>query len=389
MKSTGIIVEYNPFHNGHKYHLKEARRITESDVVIAVMSGDFLQRGEPAIINKWKRCETAIKAGVDLVIELPAVYATQSAEIFALGAVSILEQLKVNSIVFGSENSSADELTKLYEGMAKNRDEITSVLKAKLSEGVSYPNAINYATKKVLKQGLEYPNDILGFEYINAIKKIESKIVPISIRRFKTGYFSKEIRDDIASATYIRELIKNGKLETIKRLIPFESKKELIQSKPIFLEHFFELIKYKILSTPEEIKNIQDVENGFENRLYKIIKKVNSYDRFINEVKTKRYTISRINRILIHILLGITREKTEEAKAESIEYLKVLGMNKKGADYLSGVKKEIDIPIVTNYKNIKRSNKRVVKNYDFNENASRIYNIVSNDESKLEVVRFL
>lgn len=389
LNATGIIVEYNPFHNGHKYHLKKAKEISDDNIIIAVMSGDFVQRGEPAIINKWKRAEIALKAGVDLVVELPVYFSTQSAEIFSLGAISILDSLKVDKIVFGSETSTAENLIEIYKKVNSNIDKINEKIKTYLKSGVSYPSAISKAYSEILNVSLDYPNDILGFEYIKAIDKINSDIKPISIERHKSGYYSKDIRDDISSATYIRELIKNGKFETARPLIPKETRSILFQSKFVFNEHFFEIIKYEILKNYEKLPEIQDIEYGFENRLYKIAKESNSYEKFLLEITSKRYTQSRINRILNHLLLGITNSITTDCKDKPLDYIKILGMNRKGVDYLSEIKKELEIPLITNYRNIKKNkDQNLYKIYNFNENASRIYNIISNNEFRTEAIRY-
>lgn len=373
-KPVGIVVEYNPFHNGHKYHCLKAKEY--GDVVVAVMSGDFVQRGEPALIDRWSRAELALKNGVDIVVELPIFYSTQSAEIFARGAVGILNLMKVQKIVFGSESGNAEKLIK--RAKLEEEDKFKQELKKQLKEGFSYPTAYSN-TLKYLKQGEEIEsNDILGVEYIKALKFWKSQIEPIAIKREKSGYYSEGVEDGISSATGIRKKLKLG--EEIKEVVPLTTyevlKDALKENKFAKLEDFYELIRYKILLEKDRLELIQDIEQGYENKIYEAALSSENFEDFFEKIKSKRYTLGRMQRILIHILLGVKKEETKNVK-EKIPYIRVLGFTKVGQEYLKELK-ENDVKILTSLKNIQKNlEKESLKFLEHNEVASKIYSIIN------------
>jgi len=338
MKSIGIICEYNPFHNGHLYHLNKVKEMYPDYTIILVMSGHFLQRGDVSVINKWKKCEIALEAGVDIVIELPFVFATQSADVFAHGAVSILNYMAVKKIVFGSECGDINKLKKLEE--TDNSVENQESIKKYLSEGYSYASALG----KILNIPVENSNDILGISYIKAINKLNSNIEPVCIKRTNV-YNSKKTTGTISSATSIRENMKNNK--PISKFIPNYVEKHIDN---VFIDDYFDLLKYKIVSS-KDLSIYQTVDEGIENRIKKYIFEVNSLEELINKVKTKRYTYNRLKRMFVHILCNFTKE--EASRCKGVKYIRVLGFNKNGKDYLNKIKKTIEIPIVTNYSAIK------------------------------------
>ena len=284
----GLIVEYNPFHNGHLHHIQEIDRLFEDNIKIAVMSGDYVQRGEPSLINKFEKTKIALSQGIDIVIELPTFYSTQSAEIFAKGSVNLLNKLSCSHIVFGSESNDLDKLKKIATVSLTKEFELS--LKKFLSEGFSYPTAFS----KALFDEKLGSNDILALEYLRAIKTINSKIEAYCIKREKTGYYDDE-KDNFASATYIRKVLmdsnekKENKLNKIKNLVPEFSYKILEENFGVFscLSDFYDLIKYNIIKNHSELKNIQDLEVGLENRLYKYSLENLSFEDFFNEVLTK------------------------------------------------------------------------------------------------------
>lgn len=384
MKATGVVVEYNPFHNGHKYHLEMARKHGEGDIVIAVMSGDFLQRGEPAIINKWKRTEMVLANGVDIVVELPSYYSAQSAEIFAKGSVEILGALGVTDIVFGSESGDVEKL----EEIAKlEEDEIfQEQLKEELTKGSSYPTAFSKALEKVLgKKGYFTPNDILGTEYVRAIKKKNLGVKPIAIKREGTGYHSHDIAGKIASATAIRKMLREGDKD-IADVLPGISLDILMEEhrkeNTAFLREYYPLIRHEIILHRDMLADIQDVEIGFENKLYSAAVKYPVYEDFYEEIMSKRYTNARVQRILIHILIGLTVDITKKAK-EKVPYIRILGFNEKGNSYLKKIKKTQEIETFTTLKNVsKKLDKDAKMLLDFNERASKIYGIIKEYEGK-------
>ncbi len=271
---VGLVVEYNPFHNGHLHHINEINKLFQNNIKIAVMSGDFVQRGEPSLINKIEKTKIALSQGLDIVVELPVFYSTQSAELFARGAIGTLDKLFCNKLVFGSENNDIQKLMAIkYETDSK---EFQEKIKSFLKEGLSYPNAFSNAINNLNLKS----NDILGLEYLRSLDFFNSKIVPYTIKREKVGYYDGEI-DNLASASYIRKTLFSffsednsieikEELENLKKLMPiysFEVLKENIE-KILDLKKFYDIIKYKILTDFDSLKDIQDMEVGLENRIY-------------------------------------------------------------------------------------------------------------------------
>lgn len=339
MKAVGIICEYNPFHNGHLYHLKQVKKMCKDYTVILVMSSSFLQRGEVSMINKWDKTKIALDLGIDLVIELPFCFSTQSADIFAKGAITILNHLKVDKLIFGSELNDIDLLNKL--ATYQLTDQYNKKVKQNLKEGINYPKALAKALKETNNIEINTPNDILGISYIKEIKKLNSKITPLTIKR-TNDYHSEKLNGKITSAKSIRLALKNK--QDIKNYVPKITTKYL--TKPIFIDDYFNLLKYKILSE-DHLEKYLTVDEGIENRLKKFIVNSNSISELINNVKTKRYTYNKISRMLVHILCNFTKE--EALKYTKINYIRPLGFNSLGQKYLNQVKKEIEIPIITKY----------------------------------------
>ena len=348
MKACGIVVEYNPFHNGHKYHLEKSRELSGADLVIAVMSGNFLQRGEPAIVNKWARAKMAVENGVDLVIELPSFYSTESAEFFARGALEILNKLRVETLVFGSEIGEIETLRRIVEfsGTEKFSEEIKELMK----EGISYPNGMRILIEKEFGEGSLNPNNILGIEYIRAIEKIGSGIKPITIKREKVGYYEEGFVDKIASATGIRKMLLDKRYEELKELMPLESYEILLSQEANFanIEDYYHFIKFKVLNDRNSLENISDMEMGLWNRVYEKIQISENFEQFMKNFVNKRYTLSRTKRILIHILLNI---KTGERDVKP-PFIRALAFNDKGREYIKYLKKNYEVKVMSSNKNI-------------------------------------
>ena len=377
----GLIVEYNPFHNGHLHHIQEIDRLFEDNIKIVVMSGDYVQRGEPSLINKFEKTKIALSQGVDIVIELPAFYSTQSAEIFAKGSINLLNKLSCSHIVFGSESNDLEKLKRIATiSMTK---EFEHSLKKFLAEGFSYPTAFS----KALFDEKLGSNDILALEYLKAIKAINPKIEAYCIKREKTGYYDDE-KDNFASATHIRKILldynkkKEDKLNKIKNLVPEFSYKILEENFGVFscLSDFYDLIKYNIIKNRSELKNIQDLEVGLENRLYKCSLENLKFEDFFNKVLTKRITISRLQRILLHSLFNLTETITERVK-NKVSFVKILGFSTKGQEYLNYLKKSDNYSerkILTSNRNLKEIlNEEEIELFNFNELCSQIYRIKS------------
>ncbi len=374
MRAGGIIVEYNPFHNGHKIHLKSAKE--GNDIVVAVMSGNFLQRGEPAIYNKWCRAEMALENGVDIVLELPVFYSNQSAEIFSNGAVDILDRLGVESIVFGSESKDIAKLTEIANLHLEKKDILDEKIRIELDKGISYPNAMNNIIEELLgeKEVLK-PNDILGIEYIKSIQKINSTIKPILVKRKGSGYHDLKIKENIASATSIRNIIKEGRDNELGKLIPKKSLKLL--DTPTYFSDFYPLLRYEILTNYHKLKNIVDMEVGLENRIFENAIKYDEFNEFYKNVMTKRYTNARMQRVLSHILLKIDKELLDKTK-NGVTYVKLLGASTRGREYLKKKKEDINIKILSGLKNVSvilNHKERELLNFELT--CDRVYNIIN------------
>ena len=378
---VGLIVEYNPFHNGHLHHIQEIDKLFEDNIKIAVMSGDFVQRGEPSLINKFEKTKIALSQGIDIVIELPTFYSTQNAEIFAKGSVNILDKLSCSYIVFGSESNELNKLKRIATISMTKEFELS--LREFLAEGFSYPTAFS----KALFDEKLGSNDILALEYLKAIRNLNSKIEAYCIKREKTGYYDAQ-KDNFASASYIRKVLldsnetKENKLNRIKNLVPEFSYKILEENFGAFLclSDFYDLMKYNIIKNHSTLKNIQDLEVGLENRLYKYSLENLSFEDFFNEVLTKRITISRLQRILLHSLFNLTENITEKVK-NKVPFVKILGFSARGQEYLNYLKKAENYnerKILTSNRNLKEIlNEEEIELFNFNELCSQIYRIKS------------
>lgn len=339
MNVIGIICEYNPFHNGHIYHLKKVKELFPDSLIILVMSGNFTQRGIPSIIDKWDKTEISLEYGIDLVVELPFVFATQSADIFAHGAISILKELKTEYLVFGSETNNINYLTNLAHISLYDQN-YQSKIRTFLNQGYNYPTSLSMAFGK--ETNIKEPNDLLGISYIKEILKQNAGIKPISIQR-TNPFHENKIYSSISSATSIRHALKMAKdfSDTVPSIVYSK-----LQNRYVDQENYFPYLKYKIISQPN-LSIYQTVNEGIENRIKKNILEVNSWEELVFKIKTKRYTYNKINRMLVHILCSFTKE--EANKMKDIEYIRVLGFNQKGRHYLNKIKKDTNVPIISNY----------------------------------------
>ena len=345
MKKVGIIAEYNPFHNGHLYHLNKVKEMFPDSYIVLVMSGNFTQRGDVSVINKWDKTEIALYYGVDLVVELPFVFATQGADIFARTSIEILDKLDVDYLVFGSESNDINKLTTLAEVQTNNK-KYDNLVKEYLSEGVNYPTALSKALTDITGIKMDKPNDILGITYIREIIKQKSKIKPYTIKR-NNDYNAKELEDFYSSATSIRYALKND--DDVSNVVP-EYTTRFLNKKLMFIDNYFNLLKYNIMIN-NNLDLIQTVDEGIHNRIKKYIVTSKSLDELILKVKTKRYTYNKLNRMFTHILCNFTKEEAESF--DKIEYIRVLGFNSNGRLIIKDIKDDIDIPIITNFSDIK------------------------------------
>ncbi|QTA38075.1 nucleotidyltransferase [Thermosipho ferrireducens] len=358
MKVLGIIVEYNPMHNGHLYHLQKAKELIDPDYTIAVMSGNFCQRGEPAIINKFARARMALKHGIDIVFELPTIYAIQDAGGFAYGAIGVLHKTNtVTDIVFGSESADINFLEKVALLLHNQPEGFGQLLKKELKKGLSYPNARKYALKNFLTSSsdeikkLEKSNDILGIEYIRAIFKYKSKIKYHVIKRIGSNYNDPAFKGKFSSATAIRRLIKEKK--DISQTLPEKNLKilenEIANGRgPVFLEDLtcFVIPLFRKMRR-EDFEKIYGFNEGLDLRFFKYSRECGTLQSLIESIKAKRFTYSRIRRLILMTMLNIEKEFAELSNKYGPQYLRVLGFTKKGQVLLSKIKKRTFIPIIT------------------------------------------
>lgn len=360
MQKIGIIAEYNPFHNGHLYQIKKIKEIYPNSTLIAVVSSSFTQRGDISILNKWDKTKIALDNGIDLVIELPFAYSTQSSDIFAKGAVEILNYLKIDTLIFGTERENISDLELLADTELNNKDYQIKV-KEYLSKGLNYATSTNKALEDITNIKVNTPNDLLALSYIKQIKQNNYHINYQNIQR-TTSYHGTDIKENITSATNIRKLYLNN--NHIDNLIPF-NKDKLYK---VNMDKYLNILKYKVLTLDTKIKTYQTLEEGLESRIINNIQTSNTYDELIKNIKTKRYTYNKISRLLLHIITDFTKEEASNIK---IDYIRVLGFTKKGQIYLNKIKKEITIPIITNYK------KNISKVLDIELRITKIYSLIT------------
>lgn len=352
METIGIICEYNPFHNGHLYHINKIKELYPDSLIILVLNGYFLERGEISILSKEAKTKIALANNIDIVLELPVIFGTQSADTFAKYSLKILNNFNVNKIIFGSESNNIDLIKEIAnKQLNKYFDE---KIKIYLDKGINYPTAL----AKALNINFDFtPNDLLGISYVKAIIKNNYNIEPICIKR-TSDYHDKISNDYIVSATNIREKIKNN--EDISKYIPINIK-DFINN--INYNNYFKLLKYKI-NTDLYLNNYLDVDEGIEYRLKEFINKSNNIEDFITYIKTKRYTCNKINRMFIHILLNFLKSDNQD-----LEYIKILGFNKKGKKYLNKIKDNLKISTNVNKDSIQ---------YKYEIKASIIYDLINN-----------
>lgn len=358
MKAAGIIVEYNPFHNGHLHHARSAKKSSGADILIAVMSGQFLQRGEPAFADKWKRTEMALANGVDLVIELPYVYATAQASDFARGSITLLNAIGCEAFCFGSEQGAIEPFLKSRQLLNRENLEYQQRIHEAVQSGISYPKAMNEAYQAVTagQEGfadLTQPNNILGYHYIEAAERISSSMQPLTIQRIGANYHDP-IQEglSIASATGIRKaFFEGGSLEELSAYLPAYSIEALQSFANEYgrfgsWDTFYPMLRFTILrDKPENLRQYAEVTEGIENLIYESARKEQDFEGFIGRIKSKRFTRTRIQRMLTHIYTGFTWKMLKSFEQPS--YLRLLGMTQNGRQYLNAQKKNISLPIIS------------------------------------------
>lgn len=364
MKITSVIAEYNPFHNGHAYQIQKAKEMTGADYVIVVMSGDFTQRGTPAIINKYARANMALQNGADMVLELPVCYATGSAEYFAKGAIALLDKLGcVDSVCFGSECGDIDALTEIAKVLANETPQFKETIQRNLKMGDTYPVARNKALVEALPHMTTYdqllasPNNILGIEYIKALIQFDSKIKPYTNIRIGSDYHDYKLAAANSSAISIRQsLLMQHDMSLIKDQVPascFEIlSKNFEHCFPIFEDDFSTMLKYKLLSEKDTgYQKYLDMTKSISDKIRRNVFKMTDYDQFCDLLKSKDLTYARISRILSHILLDITKEEVDTYKENGwIFYARVLGLNTQSFELTRTVKEHSSITLISKLK---------------------------------------
>lgn len=363
MKTAAIICEYNPFHNGHKYQIEQAK--LTHDAVVCIMSASFVQRGDIAVFDKWTRAKAALSSGSDLVIELPVCFSLNTAERFAFGGVSLADSLGIiDTLFFGSESGDIKKLENAAILLIDEPSEISEEIKKYMSQGMSHPTAKTKAYSKIIDSGLiTEPNNILGIEYIKALKLINSKITPNTIERNSVSHHDLNTSGSFASATLIREMLEKN--EDISQFVPVS------YPKPFNKDKLNEILRYKLLEmSSNEIALINDVTEGLENRIKEAAKKCLTFDEICEYVKSKRYTLARIRRILLSCLIGIDKDVSKTPPS----YIRVLSSNQKGLELLSKIKENSSLPIITKTADFKDFN----KSFELDLKATDIYNIIQN-----------
>ena len=409
MKTVGLITEYNPFHNGHLYHLEKSKSLTNSEYSIAVMSGNFVQRGEPAIVDKWTRAKMAVDSGVDLVIELPVIYACQSAELFAYGAVKLLDNLGiVNSLCFGSEADNIGILDLIATILVDEPEPYKKYLKESINKGNSFPNAREYAlishminigfnNWQELKNTISSPNNILGIEYLKALHKINSSIVPYTISRKDANYHNTSLTGSISSATAIRkEIFKRASIESIKNTVPLSTYHHLQyffdnNKKYNSIDNFSQIIIFLAREIgPEKLKNIMDIENGLEKRIINCANNNTTINDMLNCISTKRYALTRLKRILLHLLISLDGPTFKLLHSHGPQYARILASNKKGLQLLKTIKENSNIQIITKFADYKKINDSIIhRMVEFDKRATDIFFLGLNNKNSISNLDFL
>lgn len=358
MSNAAIIAEYNPLHNGHVYHISETKKLTKSDNLICIMSGNFVQRGFPSMIDKWSKTKLALKNGIDLVCELPSVYSISSAEFFAFGAISLLNNIGIIDYVsFGSENDNIDVIMNISKLLVSEPNEFKKTLMMHISNGCSYPKARDAAVLAYfnndpnVKNILSSSNCILAIEYCKSILRLKSNIKPFAIKRIGSFYNEENLSETFSSSTAIRKCLNGNFSNKLINNVPLNVYKFLNDiyknNYPhISQELMFPYLKYKICTEKNRLNLLPDVSEGLDKKIIKELENSTSLDEYILKIKSKRYTYSRISRLLCQYFIGFDMYNTRNLRNSPCPYCRVLGFNSKGEKLLKDIKKKSKIPII-------------------------------------------
>lgn len=364
MRVVGIVAEYNPFHYGHLYQIRKVKEMYPDSIIIAIISTNYTQRGGFSLINKWDKTRICLNYGIDMVVELPTLYTTQGADMFAYGAISILNMLHIDTLVFGMECDDVEYLIKAAKTQINN-SKYDELVQKYLLTGVNYPTALGNALKEMIGYTTDKPNDLLAISYIKEIIKNNYKIEPVGIKR-TNDYHGKEIKSSIVNASLIRDML--DKNMDVSKYVPIETYKCLNMKN---FDNGYLLLKYNISNNENRLYEYLTVDEGIENRILKYYKDCDNWCALVNLIKTRRYTYNKVNRMLMHILLNIKKIDNDKEI-----YLRVLGFNDIGRNYLKQIKKDIDV--------IKTCKQGINKALDIEINATYIYSLVTGDNSLIE-----
>ncbi|WP_099203005.1 nucleotidyltransferase [Miniphocaeibacter massiliensis] len=383
MTITAIISEYNPFHNGHLYQIQEIKKLKPGSKIVAIMSGNYVQRGEPALLEKYSRAKFAVESGVDLVLQLPTIYSLQSAENFALGGLKIIKAINcIDYLSFGIETSNFEDLYKTAETQFKNKNILKNLIEKYMIYGRSYASAYKLATIDLTNNiprndELFLSNNILALEYLKSTFKLNVKINFLPIKRLGNNYLDEELSTGkYNSATSIRKNIFDNRIDEIGNSIP-EKILEDLKKEPNFpsLNDYYNILKYNILVINKNCSSITGYENGLDNLLYKNLLKSKTVNELIDLCISKRYKKSRIQRYLLNYLLDIDKNFIDASAEQSINYIKVLGFNESGKKILNKIKNNSNISLVTKIKDFKSDNILDKKLFDLEIKSTDLYNI--------------
>ncbi|MCI6847419.1 MAG: nucleotidyltransferase [Erysipelotrichaceae bacterium] len=364
MRVVGIVAEYNPFHYGHLYQIRKVKEMYPDSIIIAIISTNYTQRGGFSLINKWDKTRICLNYGIDMVVELPTLYTTQGADMFAYGAISILNMLHIDTLVFGMECDDVEYLIKAAKTQINN-SKYDELVQKYLLTGVNYPTALGNALKEMIGYTTDKPNDLLAISYIKEIIKNNYKIEPVGIKR-TNDYHGKEIKSSIVNASLIRDML--DKNMDVSKYVPIETYKCLNMKN---FDNGYLLLKYNISNNENRLFEYLTVDEGIENRILKYYKDCDNWCALVNLIKTRRYTYNKVNRMLMHILLNIKKIDNDKEI-----YLRVLGFNDIGRNYLKQIKKDIDV--------INTCKQGINKALDIEINATYIYSLVTGDNSLIE-----
>lgn len=367
MNVIGIVCEYNPFHNGHIYQINKIKEMYKDSIIIVALSSNYTMRGEISVLDKWTKTKLCLDNNIDIVLELPYIYASDSADTYSKHAIRVLNDFKIDTLVFGSESASLDKLLTISKVQLDN-NEFDNLVKEYMSLGLNYPTSLGKAIYKLTNLEIKDSNDILGVSYIKEILKNNYNINIVPIKR-TNNYKNNPTNSNIISAYQIREYLKQNK--SVSKYIPYDEK----YLRKIDYNLLFNLIKYKVISEKEILSNYHLVNEGIEKRIYNSILKVDNYEDLVKEITNKRITINKVNRILTNIFVGYTKKERESIP----NYIKILGLSKKGSKYYKDIKKDINTKVYTKFE-------KDIMNTELK--TSYLYSIITNDNTifKSEII---